>query len=660
MAWGVPVALVTSVLFALALVPVSERIPWLRAWRFWPVLRELEPVLAVVFGAQCVAHWFVVVSELRPPRFLMCLVVSLALAMPTAAAPSARARRIVAGVSIAVLSVLAFADAVYFRYFGGLLPLVSASTAKQGWAVLSSVAALSLARDLVFLALLASGVWLAASRGDSAPDGSRRLRALVYRAGITATLGAVAIVAFDMRSWLAARDSQKIFSWRQPLSETGLFGSHLRDVARVVRAASSAGKPPSAETIDSLEKFLDSTRVAVPPELFGIARGKNLIIVQVEAFQQWVIDTRAHGVEITPFLNRLKRERGFYFHGVWDQTLISPTADAEFLTLNSLHPMPDSAVVFRFSDNDFVALPGIFARQGYSTFSAHAFERGFWNRATIHPRYGFQQSFFDRELGTQPKIGWGIGDKAFLLRALERVDTTRAPFLAFLITLTSHHPYGYLPRTEYHIDTSGLPDMLAGYVGSVHYVDEALEGFFAALAKRPYAKDTVVAIYGDHEARIALDHAGEAQAREVLSLDARTLKDLARRSLATRKIPLLVVVPGAKEPRVFEQVGGQLDISPTLLHLFGLPKPKAMMGTPLVGKGGAVFRGDGSAVAGDRMRLADGNCRTLAGDSLPAAECDALARRGDEQLQASWAITRYNLAERLSGERRASRQSHGP
>ena len=547
-----------------------------------------------------------------------------------------------------------------FRFFGGLLPLVSALTAKQGWAVMSSVAALFLPGDVVFFVLLASGVWLAASRGDATPDGPKRTRALVYGAALATSVVAVAIFALDMRNWLAARHSHAIFTWRQPLSATGLFGSHLRDVARVVRAASNAGAPPSSANVEALAKFLESTRVAPPSELFGVARGKNLILVQVEAFQEWVIDTRVHGVEITPFLNRLKRERGFYFHGVWDQTLISPTADSEFLTLNSHHPMPDSAIVFRFSDNDFVALPGIFARQGYSTLSAHGYERGFWNRATIHPRYGFQQSFFDREIGTTPKIGWGIGDKAFLLRALERVDATRRPFMAFLITLTSHHPYGYLPQAERHIDTRDLPEMLAGYIASMRYVDEALEGMFAALAKRSYAKDTVVALYGDHEARILLDHAGEAQARAALSLDAQTLKDVARRSFATRKIPLLVVVPDAKEPRVFEHVGGQIDISPTLLHLFGVPKPKAMIGTPLFGSGGAVFRGDGSAVAGDRVRFADGNCRTLGGKGLPAADCEGLARRGDQQLQASWAITRYNLAERLSGERRAARQGHAP
>jgi phosphoglycerol transferase MdoB-like AlkP superfamily enzyme len=650
---GEPVALLVSLLYALVLA--SERVPRVRAHRAWPVFRELLPVLAVILAVQCAAHWFTAVSELRPPKFLWALAVSAALAVLTAAVPRPRARRIVSGVSIAVLSFLALADALYFRFFGGILPLVSAANAKQGLEVMSSVLALFMGRDLVFVALMASGVWFAATKGDPAPANPERLRKLVFRASLAATALAIVIVAFDVRGWLAARHSQAIFTWRQRLHETGVFGAHLRDAARVVRAASKEGEPPSAEKIQALARYLEATRMPAPTEFFGAARGKNLVMLQVEALQQWVIDARAHGVEITPFLNRLKRERALYFSGVWDQTLISPTADSEFLTLNSLHPMPDAALVFRYAGNDFVALPGILVRQGYSTLSAHAFERGFWNRATIHPRYGFQRSFFDRELGASPKIGWGLGDKQFLLRALERADRAKPPFLAFFITLTSHHPYGYLPPEERHIDTSGLPEMLAGYVASMRYVDEALEGFFSALATRPYAKDTMVVLYGDHESRILLDQAAEAQAVKVLSLDAQTVKDLAKRSFATRKIPLMAVLPDAKEGRVFPQVGGQIDISPTLLHLLGLPKPKSMMGNPLLGSGGVVFRGDGSAVEGERLRLPDGNCRTLRGVGLPASDCESLGKRGTEQLQNAWAITQYNLAERLAGERRASR-----
>ncbi|HEX6274490.1 MAG TPA: LTA synthase family protein [Polyangiaceae bacterium] len=650
---GEPVALFTLVLYALALA--SERVPRVRAWRAWPILREIHAVLVVTLAAHWLAHWFTAVSDIRPPRFFPCLLISAAFAIPTALVTRLRPRRIVAGVTIALLAFLGLADALYFRFFGGILPLLGASSAKQAWEVVSSIVALLVPRDALFAATMVSGIWFAATRPDSSPAVTGRPRRNAYIGAVAVTAFAVVLLALDVRSWLSQRHSDKILTWRARLHQTGLFGGHARDIARLLRASAVDRKPPTPEKVQALVRYLESNEAKSPEELFGVARGKNLIIVQIEALQQWVIDTRANGVEITPFLNRLRRERAYYFRGLWDQTMVSPTADAEYLSLNSLHPMPDSAVVFRFANNDFVALPKLMARSGYSTLSAHAYERGFWNRATIHPRYGFETSYFDREIGKHPKIGWGLGDKQFLLRALERVDRVRSPFMAFFITLTSHHPYNYLPPAENHIDTSGLPEMLAGYVASMRYLDEAVAGFFAALSQRPFAKDTVVVLYGDHESRIALDRTAEEQARRTLSLDAQTVKDLARRSFATRKIPLFVVLPDAKEARTFEQVGGQIDISPTILHLFGMPKPKSMIGKPLVGDGGAVFRGEGSAVEGERFRLADGTCRTLRGEGLPVSECENLGKRGDEQLQASWAITQYNLAQRLAGERRAAR-----
>ncbi len=650
---GEPIALLVTAAYALVLA--AEHVPKLRSHRAWPVIAEILPVLAVIVAAQTAAHWFTTVSEFRLPKFIPCLVACFALALPTAAVPKPRARRIVAGVSIVLVSFLALADAVYFRFFGAILPLMGASNVKQAWEVTSSIAALCMFRDLSFVALMASGVWFAATRPDAPTADALRLRKFAFGGALAVAVAGVVFLVLDVRFWFTQGASVRIYSWKQRLHETGLYGGHVRDVARMVRARRNEGEPPSPAKMLALGRYLEATGAGEPPELFGVAKGKNLILIQVEAMQQWVIDTRVRGTEITPFLNRLRRERALYFSGVWDQTAISPTADSEFLTLNSLQPMPDAAIVFRYSGNDFVALPGVLARQGYSTLSAHAFDRGFWNRATVHPRYGFQQSFFDRELGKQPKIGWGLADKVFLLKALERADHAKPPFMAFFITLSSHHPYKYVPKEERHIDTTGLPEILGDYVGSMHYADEALAGFFAALATRPYAKDTVVALYGDHEARIPLEKPAIEQALSVLSLDAQTMKDVGERTFAARKIPLFVVLPGAKEGRTFDRIGGQIDTSPTLLHLLGVPKAKSMIGQPLIGTGGVVFRSDGSAVEGERVRLPDGNCRTISGKGLPATECDDLGRRGDEQMQVSWTITQHNLAERLAGERRASR-----
>jgi phosphoglycerol transferase MdoB-like AlkP superfamily enzyme len=650
---GGVVALVLSAL--LVLVLAFERVARMRAHRTWPVLRDVVPVLSVVLGAQCAATLFTLVSELAPPRFLPTLAVSAALALPSAVVNAGRARRIVAGLTIAIIAFLAFADAVYFRFFGAIVPLLGTSNAKQAWDVSSSIATLLLPRDFAFVVPVAAGIWLAASRPPALRGETHPMTNSAFRFAIALSLVGILFLSLDVAGWLKERHSVAIYSWKGSLHRTGIFGGHARDMARTWRIASQTGEPPSPRHVRTLHQYLDTTRTPVPDDSFGNARGKNLVVIQVEALQQWVIDTRVRGVEITPFLNRLKRERAMYFSGLWDQTAISPTADCEYLAMNSLHPLPDAAVVFRHAENDFVALPGLLGRQGYSTLSLHAFERGFWNRATIHPRYGFQHSHFDRELGPGPKVGWGLPDKILLPRALAQLDRTPAPFMALIITLTSHHPYDFIPLEERHIDTTGLPELLAGYVTSMRYVDEALADFFAAFATRPYASNSVIAVYGDHESKIVFDEAAEAQARPLLSLDSQTLDDLGQRSFATRKIPLFVVLPESTQGRTLAQVGGQIDISPTLLHLFGFSKPQPMIGRPLFGEGGAVVRHDGAAIEGDRLRLADGGCRTLGGKSLPPGDCASLGKRADEQLKASWAITQYNLAEQLANGLSASR-----
>jgi phosphoglycerol transferase MdoB-like AlkP superfamily enzyme len=349
----------------------------------------------------------------------------------------------------------------------------------------------------------------------------------------------------------------------------------------------------------------------------------------------------------------LRAERALYFSGVWDLTGISPTADCEYLALNSLHPLPDAAVPFRYGGNHFVALPRVFSGAGYDTAALHAFDRGFWNRARVYPSYGFTHTYFDRELGSGQRYGWGLSDKTFFSRALERIDRLRRPFLAYLVTLTSHHPYGYLPKQERRIDTNGLPGILADYVASMRYVDEALLDLFAALGSRPDAANTVVAVYGDHESRISLDPKEEAATRATLSLRTHKLADLARRSFEIRRVPFFVVLPGSNQARSFDGIGGQIDLGPTLLHLFGVEKPRSMLGRPLFQAGGRAVRYDGAAVDPAHVRFPDGSCKNHDGALLATGDCADLARRADEEIQMSWAITRLDLAGRLSEPRPA-------
>jgi len=229
------------------------------------------------------------------------------------------------------------------------------------------------------------------------------------------------------------------------------------------------------------------------------------VLIQVESLQQWVIGARVGGAEITPFLNGL-RNRALYFPFVFDQTGQGRSSDGEFAVLNSQHPLDRGAVAFRRPGNRFVTLASTLRQQGYATFSAHPFEKGFWNRGVLHPRYGFERMLFRDELGPGETIGWGLADGVFFDRMVKALQQQRAPYFAFLITLGLHHPFDLFPDRHKALEVGPLKDTpLGNYIHAMHYFDASLAAFVAELERTGVLSNTVVALYGDHESGLLVD-----------------------------------------------------------------------------------------------------------------------------------------------------------
>ncbi|WP_336788295.1 hypothetical protein [Paenibacillus sp. MMO-177] len=64
-------------------------------------------------------------------------------------------------------------------------------------------------------------------------------------------------------------------------------------------------KVVTQESIDQL-KHVQTARLAAP-QYWGQAKGKNVIIIQMEAFQNFLINMKLDGQEVTPNLNKLVR-----------------------------------------------------------------------------------------------------------------------------------------------------------------------------------------------------------------------------------------------------------------------------------------------------------------------------------------------------------------
>ena len=172
--------------------------------------------------------------------------------------------------------------------------------------------------------------------------------------------------------------------------------------------------------------------------------GRNLILIQLESFQNFAVGRSVRGVPVTPNLNDLI-ERGLWFSHCYPQTAGGNTSDAEFLANASLMPASRGAAFERFTAGSYRSLAGILREKGYRTGVFHGNTANVWNRPKMYPALGFER--FDAREAYAPglKIGLGLADGPFYAETAKKLASWNEPFFAMILSLSSHHPFK-IPR----------------------------------------------------------------------------------------------------------------------------------------------------------------------------------------------------------------------
>ncbi|RMF78754.1 MAG: hypothetical protein D6739_11560, partial [Nitrospirae bacterium] len=341
------------------------------------------------------------------PLVALSGVALLALAVTALPAPA----RPWAALGLGALGVVVLeGDVLYLRYFHDLPSLALLEAARQTGQVTGSILALMAHGDAWLAAPLVPGVALAAAaaRRRTPPRSARWMAAALM-------LGVAPGAAWAVRATTAryGRDVQR-FSSLQLARRVGVVGYHLVDAWDRVREGiwGVAISEEDRERALSLLAARRSLREGKGP-LYGMARGCNLVVIQVESLQGFTVGFEVNGEPVAPTLDRLARE-AVYLARCTDQTAYGRTSDAELLSEASLLPVTHGAACFRHGGNRFVALAGVLAERGYTTLSAVPFEGRFWNRRVTHAAYGFATSLFSEAFRPGRGIGWGLNDRDFL------------------------------------------------------------------------------------------------------------------------------------------------------------------------------------------------------------------------------------------------------
>lgn len=344
---------------------------------------------------------------------------------------------------------------------------------------------------------------------------------------------------------------------------TGLIGFHGYDIYRYGRDH-LVGQPKLAEEeVNQVKAWFDAKRMEPSGKgaLFGKYKGSNVIMIQTEAFMNFVIGQSIEGQEITPNFNRLMKD-SMYFSNFYHQTGQGRTSDADFVTHSSLLPLPTGSVFTRYADREYDTLPEILKEQGYGANVFHAYDSSFWNRTTMYREMNYDRFYSKKDFEMNDVQGWSLSDKAFFAQSLDHMKGIKQPFYSFLITLTSHHPY-YVPKDAAKLDTGAFEGSIFGnYLQSIHYVDEAFGQFVEQMKQQGLWDNTILLIYGDHDNSIK----EKADYEKFLGRDLNAL-DMEQ---IMNQVPLLIRLPDGGHAGVYPEAAGMMNVTPSILHLLGV------------------------------------------------------------------------------------------
>jgi lipoteichoic acid synthase len=329
--------------------------------------------------------------------------------------------------------------------------------------------------------------------------------------------------------------------------------------------ASSQRVLADSDDITEVINYTKSNYADPNAKYFGAAKGMNVIYLHLESFQNFLINYKLNGEEVTPFLNSLtKDENTMYFDNFFHQTGQGKTSDAEFMLENSIFGLPQGSAFITKAQNTYQAAPSILKDYGYTSAVFHGNNGSFWNRNVIYKSFGFD-NFFDASYydtsSSKDMAEYGLLDKPFYEQSESLLSSLPQPFYTKFITVGNHYPYK-INQDLVTIDKANTGDVsVDDYFQTARYTDEAIKQVFNQLKELGLYDNSMIVLYGDHYG-ISDNHKkamGQVMGKEITPYESANLQ----------RVPLFIHVPGM-QGGTNHTYGGQTDLLPTLLHLLGI------------------------------------------------------------------------------------------
>ena len=433
-------------------------------------------------------------------------------------------------------------------------------------------------------------------------------------------------------SMLSAKDLSRLNKqWYRPyiVMEFGIYTYQFNDLYSCVKTKVNTmfGYDEAAKTFR--EYYETENKDIKTNKYTNLFKGKNVIVIHGESLQGFTMNVKINDRVLTPNLNKLAKE-GIYFSNFYSEESVGNSSDSEFTLLTSLLPSSSGTVFMNYFDREYITLPKLLNEQGYYTFSMHGNSGSSWNRNVMHPNLGFNDFYYyTKDYKIDEKIGLGLSDKSFFRQSVDIInnfDDTKKPYYGTLIMLTNHTPFNDIGEYSDYVvdiikenesndldnindisnidednsnkdennieqndeDNNVIPFLsgtkLGNYFRSVHYADEAIGELIEELDEKGMLDNTVIVIYGDHDAKlkqVEYKRFYESEYIDDLLIDnTKKYNEINDYTYEiNRKVPFIIWskdIVNTNYSGEFNEVMGMIDVMPTLGNMLGVHNDYAL------------------------------------------------------------------------------------
>lgn len=475
------------------------------------------------------------------------------------------ARVIVSIIVNILLSLLLFGDNIYYTFSNNVLSVAQITNLQYGGEIMDTLPmVLEIKQIFYFLDILILFVLIIIGFLKIEKKSPKTKKQIIAKI----VIGTVGIIIFCILSIKYIENGkQKSYNKDLQIRDATIYGYHIYDIENAINIRNQA-KYKDYENMmadyNQLKKQYNEEYEQEKYGLKGILENKNIIILQLESIQEFVINKEINGKQITPNLNQFLKDNIEFTN--MNMQSYSTTADSEHSTITSIYPMENGMSFSKYYTNTYDDIFKIFKKSNYNTSFMHGNYPYFWNRGNVYGRLNLDELELKEQFeDLSENINGDLSDELLYKQAVQKLKNYNQPFLSYIVAASSHTPYeleGLQDRSKITIDVGKYSGTYFGnYLEAVNYADYAFGVFIEKLKNEGLYDETAILVFGDHN---GLSMYNEDLVDFMNCIDSNVTDiDL---KLNYTKVVCGMKIPGVENLKISKPVN-KLDIKPTLTYL---------------------------------------------------------------------------------------------